>query len=83
MRNAYGGEKNHEIIPLGANKELLACTYGFIWNRTLEILIECDIFGDGCSMSPNDVHNRLALKANLEEKSIEIEIISSTELRDD
>lgn len=74
-----GKLKTIEIIPLGANKSYLHSPYNFIWNRALEILVECDILRViGCSMSPNDVHLiDLLFKAHLERKTaIEIEIIS-------
>ncbi len=75
-----GRTKTIEIIPLGANKNYLHAPYGFIWNRALEILVECDTLRViGCSLSPNDTHLiDLLFKAHLEKgKAFEIEIISS------
>lgn len=77
--------KTIEIIPLGASKTYLHAPYSFIWNRALEVLIECDILRViGCSMSPNDVHLiDLLFKAHLERTTpIDIEIISSDESGD-
>ncbi len=79
-KSIRGRKRTIEIIPLGANKDYLHAPYGFIWNRTLEILIECDTLRViGCSMSTNDVHLiDLLFKAHLERKKpFEIEIISS------
>lgn len=78
-KNIRGRKRTIEIIPLGANKNYLHAPYGFIWNRALEILIECDILRViGCSLSPNDVHLiDLLFKAHLERrKPFDIEIIS-------
>jgi hypothetical protein len=75
-----GRTRTIEIIPLGASKNYLHAPYGFIWNRALEILIECDTLRVvGCSLSPNDAHLiDLLFKAHLEKgKSFDIEIISS------
>ncbi len=75
-----GRKRTIEIIPLGASKNYLHAPYNFIWNRALEILIECDALRViGCSMSPNDVHLiDLFFKAHLERKKpFVIEIISS------
>jgi hypothetical protein len=75
-----GRTRTIEIIPLGASKNYLHAPYNFIWNRALEVLIECDTLRViGCSMSANDVHLiDLFFKAHLErEKPFEIEIISS------
>lgn len=75
-----GRKRTIEIIPLGASKNYLHAPYSFIWNRALEILIECDTLRViGCSMSPNDSHLiDLLFKAHLERKEpFEIEIISS------
>lgn len=74
-----GKVKTIEIIPLGANKTYLHPPYNFIWNRALELLVECDILRViGCSMSSNDVHLiDLLFKAHLERKDpFDIEIIS-------
>lgn len=70
-----------DIIPLGSAKSYLHAPYGFIWNRALEILIECDTLRViGCSLSPNDAHLiDLLFKAHLwRDIEFEIEIISST-----
>jgi hypothetical protein len=75
-----GRKRTIEIIPLGASKNYLHAPYSFIWNRALEILVECDTLRViGCSMSPNDSHLiDLLFKAHLERKKpFEIEIISS------
>jgi hypothetical protein len=77
-----GRMRTIEIIPLGANKNYLHAPYGFIWNRALEVLIECDTLRVvGCSLSQNDAHLvDLLFKAHLErdpEDVFEIEIISS------
>jgi hypothetical protein len=79
-RNIRGRARTIEIIPLGANKNYLHAPYGFIWNRALEVLVECDTLRViGCSLSPNDAHLiDLLFKAHLEKgKPFEIEIISS------
>lgn len=73
-----GRRKTIEIIPLGASKNYLHTPYGFIWNRALEILIECDTLRViGCSLSPNDAHLiDLIFKAHLERpKAFEIELV--------
>lgn len=77
-----GRDRTIEIIPLGANKNYLHAPYGFIWNRALEVLIECDTLRVvGCSLSQNDAHLvDLLFKAHLERDlrdEFEIEIISS------
>jgi hypothetical protein len=67
-----------EIIPLGSSKSYLHAPYGFIWNRALEALIECDILRVvGCSLSANDTHLiDLLFKAHLERtEAFDIEII--------
>ncbi len=69
-----------EIIPLGSSKNYLYAPYSFIWNRALEILIECDkLRVIGCSLSQNDVHLiDLLFKSHLERgEAFDIEIISS------
>ncbi len=84
-KSIRGRTRTIEIIPLGANKNYLHAPYGFIWNRALEILIECDTLRViGCSLSPNDVHLiDLLFKAHLERKKpFEIEIISSDDTAD-
>jgi len=75
-----GRTRNIEIIPLGANKNYLHAPYSFIWNRALEVLIECDTLRVvGCSLSQNDFHLvDLLFKAHLERgKAFDIEIIAS------
>jgi hypothetical protein len=76
-----GRKRTIEIIPLGANKNYLHAPYGFIWNRALEVLIECDTLRVvGCSLSQNDAHLvDLLFKAHLErdpKDTFEIEIVS-------
>lgn len=74
-----------EIIPLGANKNYLHAPYSFIWNRALEVLIECDTLRVvGCSLSQNDFHLvDLLFKAHLERgKALDIEIIASEQAGD-
>jgi hypothetical protein len=76
-----GRKRTIEIIPLGANKNYLHAPYGFIWNRALEVLIECDTLRViGCSLSQNDAHLvDLLFKAHLErdpEVVFDIEIVS-------
>jgi len=74
-----GRTRTIEIIPLGVSKNYLHAPYNFIWNRALEILIECDTLRViGCSLSPNDVHLiDLLFKAHLERPDpFDIEIIS-------
>jgi hypothetical protein len=77
-----GRKRTIEIIPLGASKNYLHVPYGFIWNRALEVLIECDTLRViGCSLSQNDAHLvDLLFKAHLErdpEAAFDIEIVSS------
>jgi hypothetical protein len=77
-----GRRRTIEIIPLGSTKNYLHAPYGFIWNRALETLIECDTLRViGCSLSPNDAHLiDLLFKAHLERgAAFDIEIISSDE----
>jgi hypothetical protein len=69
-----------EIIPLGSSKSYLHPPYGYIWNRALELLTECDVLRViGCSLSPNDVHLiDLLFKAELERRQpFGLEIIAS------
>jgi len=83
--NVRGRERTFEIIPMGASKNYLHVPYSFIWNRALEILIECDILRVvGCSMSQNDIHLiDLLFKAHLEKgESFIIEIIDSDPVGD-
>lgn len=75
-----GRMRNIEIIPLGSNKTYLHAPYIFIWNRALEILIECNTLRViGCSLSQDDVHLiDLLFKAHLErDEAFDIEIINS------
>jgi hypothetical protein len=75
-----GRKRTIEIIPLGSTKNYLHAPYGFIWNRALEVLIECDTLRViGCSLSPNDIHLiDLLFKAHLERgAAFDIEIIDS------
>ena len=77
-------QKRHfDIIPLGSNKNYLHTPYNFIWNRALEVLVECDALRViGCSLSQNDTHLvDLLFKAHLERpeensKSFGIEVIN-------
>ncbi len=74
-----------QIIPIGVNKNYLHLPYNFIWNRALELLIQCDILRIiGCALSPNDTHLiDLLFKAHLERgKAFEIQIISSDKTGD-
>jgi len=74
-----GRKRAIEIIPLGSNKTYIHAPYGFIWNRAMEVLIECDVLRVvGCSLSQNDNHLiDLLFKAHLERnEAFEIEIIS-------
>ena len=71
-----------EIIPLGSNKNYLHAPYNFIWNRAMEVLVECDTLRVvGCSLSQNDAHLiDLLFKAHLErKKAFDIELIASQE----
>jgi len=63
-----GRTRSIDIIPMGPNKSYLHSPYSFIWNRALEILIECDTLRViGCSLSPNDAHLvDLLFRAHLE-----------------
>lgn len=75
-----GRIRNIEIIPMGSNKTYLHAPYIFIWNRALEILIECDTLRViGCSLSQDDAHLiDLLFKAHLErDEAFDIEIINS------
>lgn len=85
-RTIRGRRKTIEIIPLGASKNYLHAPYSFIWNRALEILIECDTLRViGCSLSPNDAHLiDLIFKAHLERaKAFDIEIIDFDQTGED
>lgn len=78
--NIHGQVRTVDIIPLGASKNYFHVPYNFIWNRALEILIECDVLRViGCSLSQNDFHLiDLIFKAHLEKnRTFEIEIISA------
>jgi hypothetical protein len=73
-----GRKRTIEIIPFGSNKNYLHAPYGFIWNRALEVLIECDkLRVIGCSLSQNDAHLiDLLFKAHLERlRAFDMEII--------
>ena len=73
-----GRKRNIEIIPFGSSKNYLHSPYSFIWNRSLETLIECDVLRViGCSLSPNDGHLiDLLFRAHLEKgDTFQIEII--------
>jgi len=75
-----GLRRSVDIIPLGSNKTYLHVPYGAIWNKALQILIECDTLRViGCSLSPNDTHLiDLLFKAHLErDVAFEIEIIAT------
>jgi len=81
-----GRERTIQIIPIGTNKNFLHLPYNFIWNRTLELLIQCDILRViGCSLSQNDVYLiDLLFKAHLERGSaFEIQIINSEKAGDE
>jgi hypothetical protein len=78
-----GRRRTIEIIPLGSTKNYLHAPYGFIWNRALEILIECDTLRViGCSLSQNDAHLiDLLFKAHLEKgAAFDIEVIGPDEM---
>jgi len=73
-----GRKRSFEIIPLGASKNYTHIPYNFIWSRTLELLIQCDILRViGCSLSQNDVHLvDLLFKAHLQKgRELEIQLI--------
>lgn len=73
-----GRRRTIEIIPFGSNKNYFHAPYGFIWDRALEVLIECDkLRVIGCSLSQNDAHLiDLLFKAHLERgQAFDIEII--------
>lgn len=75
-----GRHRAVDIIPLGSAKTYLHAPYAFIWNRALEVLIECDTLRViGCALSPNDVHLiDLLFKAHLERQhAFDIEIIDA------
>ena len=77
-----GRRRTIEIIPFGSSKNYLHSPYSFIWNRSLETLIECDVLRViGCSISPNDGHLiDLLFRAHLEKgTAFQIEIIDSEE----
>jgi hypothetical protein len=78
-RTIRGRKRTIEIIPLGATKTYLHSPYGFIWNRALKLLTECDTLRViGCALSPNDAHLiDLLFKAHLERRdAFEMEIIA-------
>jgi SIR2-like protein len=73
-----GKVRSVEIIPLGTSKTHLHVPYDSIWNRAMEVLVQCDrLRVIGCSLSQNDVHLiDLLFKAQLERKEpFEIELI--------
>jgi hypothetical protein len=74
----YGRKTNISIVPIGVNKNYLMPPYNFIWGRTYELLLGCDILRIiGCSMSQNDIGLiDLLFKAHkTRNKPIEIQII--------
>lgn len=78
-----GRKRNIQIIPLGSNKSYIHAPYNFIWNKALEILIECDVLRIvGCSLSQNDFHLiDLLFKAHLEKgAAFDIEVIGPNEV---
>jgi hypothetical protein len=81
-----GRTRTIEIIPPGSSKSYLHAPYSFIWNRALEILIECNTLRVvGCSLSQNDAHLiDLLFKAHLERKdAFDMEIISPEQTGDE
>lgn len=60
--------RNIDLLPLGSSKNYLHVPYNFIWNRALEVLIECNVLRIiGSSLSQNDIHLiDLLFKAHLE-----------------
>lgn len=81
-----GRRRRIEIIPMGSSKSYLHAPYGFIWNRALEVLIECDVLRVvGCSLSQNDAHLvDLLFKAQLERRDpFGLQIIDSVTAGDD
>ena len=81
-RKIRGRGRTIEIIPFGSSKNFLHSPYSFIWNRSLETLIECDVLRVvGCSLSPNDGHLiDLLFRAHLEKgNAFHIEIIDREE----
>ncbi len=80
QKRIRGRIRTIEIIPLGSQKSYLHAPYSFIWNRALEILVECETLRIvGCSLSQNDAHLiDLLFKAQLERsRGLNIEIINS------
>jgi len=75
-----GRPRTIEIIPLGSIKSYIHAPYASIWNRALEVLVNCDrLRVIGCSLSPNDVHLiDLLFKAHLErQEPFDIDVIAS------
>lgn len=75
-----GRPRTIEIIPLGSIKSYVHAPYASIWNRALEVLVNCDrLRVVGCSLSPNDVHLiDLLFKAHLErQEPFDIDVIAS------
>jgi len=80
-----GKKSKIPIIPMGLNKNYLTPPYNFIWSRTFEVLVECDILRVvGCSLSQNDIGLvDLLFKAHLHRSSdLKIEIIDFEETGD-
>lgn len=80
-----GRMRNIEIIPLGSNKSYLHAPYNSIWNRAMELLIECNTLRViGCSLSQNDGHLiDLLFKAHLErKKAFDIELVTPQDIGD-
>jgi hypothetical protein len=77
-KNIRGKIRTIEIIPLGTSKSHLHVPYDSIWNRAMEVLVQCDrLRVIGCALSQNDAHLiDLLFKAQLERKEpFEIELI--------
>jgi hypothetical protein len=75
----HGRKRAVGIIPLGSNKTYSHVPYNFIWNRALELLVECDTLRViGSSLSQNDFHLiDLIFKAHIERNEcINIEVIA-------
>lgn len=84
-QQVLGKRRDIEVIPLGSSKSYLHPPYGYIWNRALDILTQCDSLRIiGCSLSPNDVHLiDLLFKAHLERRQpFDLEIIASDDTGD-
>lgn len=84
-QQVLGKRRDIDIIPLGSSKSYLHPPYGFIWNRALDILANCDSLRlVGCSLSPNDLHLvDLLFKAQLERRQpFQIEVIGPDDAGD-